>query len=83
MHDEQIDKTLVITAIKEFLDSIGESTNFAVLPKGNVIILKSITGKKIERDSPPPTPQLYSCPHCGFVTRYEVEHNNHMKIHYL
>jgi hypothetical protein len=81
--DEQIDKKLVVMVIQEFLNSIGESTNFAVLPKGNVILLKSVTGKEIERDPPPPPLQMFSCSHCGFVTRYEVEHNNHMKIHYL
>jgi len=81
--DDEIDKTQVITAIKEFLNSIGESANFAVMPKGNVIFLKSLTGKKIERDTPPPTAQMFSCTHCGFVTRYEVEYNKHVKIHYL
>jgi uncharacterized C2H2 Zn-finger protein len=26
---------------------------------------------------------MFSCTHCGFVTQYEVEYNNHVKIHYL
>jgi len=84
IEDSQIiDMKLVLTSIREFLDSIGEGTNFDILPKGDTIILKSITGKRIERDSPKPQQHLFSCPHCGFVTQYEVEHNNHMKIHYL
>jgi len=82
LNDEVIDKNTVITAIKEFLDSIGESRNFAVISNNNVISIKSITGKVIERNSAMP-PGFFSCTHCGFVTSYEVELQNHMKIHYL
>lgn len=77
-----VDQTEVITSIKEFLDSIGEAKNFAVISRESVILIKSITGKTIERDAPPPS-QMFSCSHCGFVTQYEVEYNNHVKIHYL
>jgi len=80
--EETIDKTQVITAIKEFLDSIGEGTNFAVISKEEIVLIKSIYGKKIER-KPQPQMALFSCSHCGFVTQYEVEYNNHIKIHYL
>ena len=82
LNDEAIDKSMVITAIKEFLDSIGESRNFAVISSNNVISIKSITGKVIERN-PGVSPGFFSCTHCGFVTSYEVELQNHMKIHYL
>lgn len=80
--DETIDKNVVITSIKEFLDSIGESHNFAVISSNDIVSIRSISGKKIDRD-PTPQPQMFSCTHCGFVTRFEVEHNAHMKIHYL
>ena len=80
--DDTIDTNEVITSIKEFLDSIGEGHNFAVISTKQVISIRSISGKKIERD-PVPQPQMFSCTHCGFVTRFEVEHNAHMKIHYL
>lgn len=80
--DEIIDKTIVITSIKEFLESIGESRNFAVISTNDVVSIRSISGKKIIRDQAPP-PQMFSCTHCGFVTRFEVEHNAHMKMHYL
>jgi hypothetical protein len=79
---QNIDKKDVITAIKEFLDSIGESRNFAVISNSNVVLIKSISGKTIERE-PQPVARMFSCSHCGFVTQYEVEHNNHQKIHYL
>ena len=79
---ETIDKNEVITVIKEFLDSIGEARNFAVISKEDNILIKSISGKIIERE-PQPAGRMFSCPHCGFVTQFEIEHNNHMKIHYL
>ena len=77
-----IDRKEVITAIKEFLESIGEGRNFAVISREEVILIKSIYGKTIERDSMPPA-QMFSCSHCGYVTQYEVDYNNHVKIHYL
>jgi hypothetical protein len=80
--DEIVDQNEVITSIEEFLESIGEGHNFAVISTNQVVSIRSISGKKIERD-PTPQPQMFSCTHCGFVTRFEVEHNAHMKIHYL
>ena len=80
--DEPVDQALVITAIREFLESIGEKHNFGVISNGNNVIIKSINGKKIEREAKP-VGEMFSCAHCGHVTRYEVEHFNHVKIHYL
>jgi len=80
--DEVIDTNTVINSIKEFLDSIGEGNNFAVISKDETISIKSISGKIIERDATPQS-DMFSCTHCGFVTRYEVELNVHMRIHYL
>jgi hypothetical protein len=80
--DEIIDTTEVIAAIKEFLDSIGEARNFAVISRQDVVLIKSISGKIIERESLPQK-RMFSCPHCGFVSQFEVEYNNHIKIHYL
>ena len=80
--NEPVDQAEVITAVKEFLESIGEKPNFGVISNGDNIVIKSIFGKKIER-SAKPVGEMFSCAHCGHVTRYEVEHNNHVKIHYL
>ena len=80
--DEVIDTNTVITAIKEFLDSIGEGRNFGVIGNNNMVSITSLSGKVIERE-PSPTEEMFSCTHCGFVTRYKVELENHMKIHYL
>ena len=82
MDDEEVNRDEVITSIKEFLESIGEKHNFGVISNGDNVVIKSISGKKIER-SAKPAGEMFSCTHCGHVTRYEVEHNNHIKIHYL
>ena len=82
MDDEEVNRDEVITSIKEFLESIGEKHNFGVISNGDNVVIKSISGKKIER-SAKPAGEMFSCAHCGHVTRYEVEHNNHVKIHYL
>ena len=80
--DGTVDQNEGVTSIREFLSSIGEETNFAVISKGDIISIESIRGKTIERDQKP-TSELFSCPHCGHVTPYEVVHNTHMKIHYF
>jgi len=80
--DEVIDTNNVITSIKEFLNSIGEGHNFAVISENENISIKSISGKIIERDTVPQS-DMFTCTHCGFVTRYEVELNIHMRIHYI
>ena len=82
MDDEEVNRDEVITSVKEFLESIGEKHNFGVISNGDNVVIKSISGKKIER-SAKPTGEMFSCAHCGHVTRYEVEHNNHIKIQYL
>ena len=80
--DEVIDINSVVTSIKAFLNSIGEGPNFAVISNNDTISIKSISGRIIKRDAAPQS-EMFSCTHCGFVTRYEVELNVHMRIHYL
>jgi len=80
--DGIVNQDKVVASIKEFLQSIGEQTNFAVISKGDTVSIESISGKVIERDQQPKS-ELFSCTHCGHVTPYEVIHNTHMKIHYL
>lgn len=77
-----IDVDLVISAIKEYLDSIDEGKNFAVISSNSKINITSISGRIIERESIEQS-EMFSCSHCGFVTRYQVELNTHMRIHYL
>ncbi len=81
--DEIIDIASVISAIKEYLDSIDEGNNFAVISSNETISITSISGKFIEREDTVLQSEMFSCTHCGFVTRYEVELNVHMRIHYL
>jgi len=80
--DGIIDTNEVVSSIKRFLDSIGEQRNFAVISRGDIISIESISGKIIERDAKS-SAGLFSCPHCGHVTPYEIVHNTHMKIHYF
>ena len=82
MDEEPVDQNEVIMSIKEFLESIGENRNFGVIANENNVTIKSLFGKKIERQAKS-VGEMFSCAHCGHVTRYEVEHNNHVKIHYL
>ncbi|MCV0400395.1 MAG: C2H2-type zinc finger protein [Nitrosopumilus sp.] len=81
--DEILDTVKVISAIKEYLDSINEGKNFAVISNNDVINITSISGRIIENDSEESEHQMFSCTHCGFVTQYQVELNVHMRIHYL
>ena len=81
--DDVIDSTAVISAIKEYLDSIDQGNNFAVISNNNMINITSISGKIIEHDDAESQNDMFSCTHCGFVTMYEVELNAHMRIHYL
>lgn len=81
---EQVDVSTVVAAIREFLDSIGEGRNFAVIANDNVVTIASTSGKSIIRDSAASQPsEMFNCSHCGFVTRYETELNIHMRIHYF
>ena len=81
--DDILDSTAVISAIKEYLDSIDQGNNFAVISNNNMINITSISGKIIEDDAAESQNDMFSCTHCGFVTMYEVELNAHMRIHYL
>ncbi len=81
--DEPIDVSEVVTTIREYLDSIGEARNFAILPGGDTVSIKSVSGRPMERPEAAAPAEMFSCPHCGFVTQYEVEYNAHKRIHYL
>jgi len=80
--DDTLDIDVVISAIKEYLDSIDEKNNFAVVSNNGKIDITSISGRVIERDSVEQS-EMFSCTHCGFVTRYQVELDAHMRVHYL
>ena len=82
LDDEIIDIETVITSIKEYLDSIGEGHNFGVISNNDIVTIQSVSGKTIERDTSP-QPEMFSCSHCGFVTRFQTELHIHMRIHYL
>ena len=78
-----IDEEQIVKSIKNFLCSIGEEKNFAVIHNNNIISIVSINGKVLESVNNQPTDQFFSCTHCGYITRYETIYKNHEKIHYL
>ena len=80
---EKIDESNVIKSIKNFLNSIGEEENFAVINTNNMISIASINGKVLESANDISADQFFSCTHCGYITRYETVYKNHEKIHYL
>jgi hypothetical protein len=83
--DDVIDANEAVSAIKEYLNSIDQAGNFAVISNNNMINIKSLSGKIFESDTAAAESQhnMFSCTHCGFITQYEVELNTHMKIHYI
>jgi hypothetical protein len=81
--DEEIDPSIVIKAIKSFLESISIEKHFAVISKKNTISVIPLDDYKLEMPPSQPTDQFFSCVHCGHITQFETVHRNHMKIHYL
>ena len=81
--DDILDVELVISAIREYFDSINEGSNFAIISKNEFINITSVNGKLLKNDSKQQQGNMFSCTHCGFMTQYQVELNVHMRIHYL
>ena len=81
--DADVDASEAVSAIKEYLSSIDQAGNFAVISNNNMINIKSLSGKILESDTVESQSNMFSCTHCGFVTQYEVELNAHMRIHYI
>ena len=81
--DDTLDVELVISAIKEYFDSIDEGSNFAVISNNEFINITSVNGKVLQSESKTQEGNMFSCTHCGFITQYQVELNVHMRIHYL
>ena len=81
--DDILDVELVISAIKEYFDSINQGSNFAVISNNDFINITSVNGKVLQNESKPQEVNMFSCTHCGFITQYQVELNVHMRIHYL
>ncbi len=81
LENERLDSDSVIKAIKEFFASIGETANYGVLTKNDLIFIKSIHEGPSQKTKH--VESMFSCTHCGYVTPYEVLLQNHMKMHYL
>ena len=81
--DDVLDIESVISAIKEYFDSINQGSNFAVISNNQFINITSVNGKVLQSESKTQEQNMFSCTHCGFITQYQVELNVHMRIHYL
>jgi hypothetical protein len=84
---QNIDKSLALSAIAEFLKSVNLSENFQVIPKGDDIKIEPLEGKemkeKLAKLGEKKKELFFECTHCGFMTQYEVELRTHKLIHYI
>ena len=88
LDDSQVvDKTSVLSAIEEFLESVNLKENFQIIPKGDDIRIEPLEGKemkeKLEKVSKTQKNPFFECTHCGFMTLYEEELRTHRLIHYI
>lgn len=84
---QNIDKSLVISAITEFLKSVNLKENFQIIAKGDDIQIEPLKGKDMKEQlaklDNKKKELFFECTHCGFMTRYEVEWRTHKLIHYI
>lgn len=84
---QNIDKSLVISAITEFLESVNLSENFQIIPKDDEIHIEPLEGKemkeKLAKLGVKQKDLFFECTHCGFMAQYEVEWRTHKLIHYI
>ena len=50
--DGNVDPQHVSSSIKKYLDCIGEGNNFDIINSSGNILIKSVNGKKIDKDMP-------------------------------
>ena len=87
----EIEKSSVIFAIREFLESekLEKIINVIEMEKENIINVKPFEGKKITEEeikenwSKNSKQLFFECTHCGFITQYESELKTHRLIHYI
>lgn len=79
--DEHLDTEKIVKGVREFFASLGETANFAVLPKDEIILVKSLSDRTFVKEKQPES--MFTCTHCGYVTQYEGLLQTHMKLHYL
>ena len=82
--DDNMDSSLVIRSIREYLASVGEDKKYAVTAQNKTVTVSSISGEQMKSTETKSTDLgLFSCTHCGYVTRFETDLNAHRMIHYL
>ncbi|MDI1495247.1 MAG: Zinc finger C2H2-type domain-containing protein [Cenarchaeum symbiont of Oopsacas minuta] len=83
--EKKINSVLVVDYIKEYLNSVGEGKKYAVIAQNESITISSVSGEPMKGTDvkEKPSEDLFSCTHCGYVTRFETDLNSHRVIHYL
>ena len=82
--EDGMDLSLVIRSIREYLVSVGEDKKYAVTAQSKTITIRSVSGEQMKPVKNESTDAgLFSCTHCGYVTRFEMDLNAHRMIHYL
>ena len=81
------EKSDVLSAISEYLESVNLKENFQIIPKGDDIKLEPLGGKnmkeKLAKIPNSNKEMFFECTHCGFMTRYETEWRSHKLVHYI
>ncbi|MCE9651653.1 MAG: C2H2-type zinc finger protein [Nitrosarchaeum sp.] len=88
IYDAQIiNKSDVLSAIIEFLESVNLKNSFQIIPKVDNIIIDPLEGKdmkeNLEKLGGNNKDLFFECTHCGFLTQYEGELKTHKLIHYV
>jgi len=82
-----IEKSDVLSAIADFLESMNLKENFELITKDDVIEIKLLAGKNVkknlEKSAEKKKELFFECTHCGFMTQYEEELKTHRLIHYI
>ncbi len=82
--ESSVDSSLVIRSIKEYLASVDKDKKYAVTAQDKTIMITSISGEQMTSPEKEPVDDgLFSCTHCGYITRFETDLNAHRMIHYL
>ena len=81
---EEINGLFTCHSIREYLASVGEDKKYAVTAQNKTVTVSSISGEQMKSTETKSTDLgLFSCTHCGYVTRFETDLNAHRMIHYL
>lgn len=80
---QTVEKSSVLAAIEEFLESKNLKKDIQIISKGDDIIIAPQEGKTFDVSPERKKELFFECTHCGFMTQYEIEWKTHKLIHYI